>query len=289
MTRDPGLVAVTGAGGYLGSLVVKRLHAGGINTVSLGRSVKNTPVPFRYFDLSQPLSAGALKDVRTVVHCAWNLTATSWDEMWLHNVEGTLKLITAAKTADVDRFIFVSSMSAYLGTGQMYGLAKLACEQAVLREGWVVVRPGLVCGSDAGGIFAKLSRLAQMPIVPIVAARSRQYVVEATDLVRAIETMVIAKSVPAVPIGVAHPLSVEIGQLMSDLVRRRTGKPLILPVPAAAVHAVLLIGEWLGMRLPFRSDSLAGLIRPAPGVPNEHVLRDLGVELKAYAAFQREF
>lgn len=288
MAHDVGLVAVTGARGYLGSLIVKKLGESGIETLPLSRPAAGLDGSSRPFDLSANVAPETLTDVSIVVHCAWDLAATSWREMWSTNVEGTLKLVEAANAARVSRFVFISSMSAYVGTRQMYGLAKLACERAVLRWGGVVVRPGLVYGAPPGGMFAKLVKMVQLPIVPVIAGGLQQYLVEAGDFSEAITRLVVTKDVPSKPIGAAHPDPVKLKQLLYDLGRAGGRTKASLPLPGVAVYAAMRAAEGLGVKLPFRSDSLLGLMRPAPCLPNADVLQALGVEFKSYMAGRDE-
>ena len=64
------------------------------------------------------------------------------------------------------RPVLISSMSAYPGTAQIYGRAKLASESDFLLAGGEAVRLGLVWGGAAGGMIGTLTRLSGLPIVP---------------------------------------------------------------------------------------------------------------------------
>ena len=50
-----------------------------------------------------------------------------------------------------------------------------------------------------------------------------------------------------------------------------------------AVYGALRAAELLPVKLPVRADSLLGLVRPAPNVPNLEVLDQLGVVLQPFA------
>ena len=50
-----------------------------------------------------------------------------------------------------------------------------------------------------------------------------------------------------------------------------------------AVYGALRAAELLPVQLPVRADSLLGLVRPAPYVPNLEVLDQLGVVLHPFA------
>jgi hypothetical protein len=50
-----------------------------------------------------------------------------------------------------------------------------------------------------------------------------------------------------------------------------------------AVYGALRALELLPVALPVRADSLLGLVRPAPEVPNSDVLAQLGVAVRPFA------
>ena len=50
-----------------------------------------------------------------------------------------------------------------------------------------------------------------------------------------------------------------------------------------AMYGALRAAELLPLRLPVRADSLLGLVRPAPHVPNVEVLEQLGIVLQPFA------
>src|SRR5436190_1222713 len=66
------------------------------------------------------------------------------------------------------RVVLVSSLAAFEGARSLYGRAKLELERAVLARGGVVLRPGVVFGVDAGGLFGSLARvIGRRPLVPL--------------------------------------------------------------------------------------------------------------------------
>ena len=111
------------------------------------------------------------------MHCAYDFSVTSRSAVWETNVFGTRALLSAATNSGVGRTIVVSSMSAYAGTKQIYGRAKLASEQdaSAARVISIAVRPGLVYGPGWGGMAGTLRKLASLPIVPLVARSARQF------------------------------------------------------------------------------------------------------------------
>ena len=70
----------------------------------------------------------ALRSADALVHAAYDLSLRSAVDIWRVNVEGTRRLLEVAVGADVSRIIVLSSMSAFDGTSQLYGRAKLDIE-----------------------------------------------------------------------------------------------------------------------------------------------------------------
>lgn len=280
MTRGAGIAVVTGASGYLGSRICATLSARGWSVVRLVRS----PMPavgssFRY-DIAAPVDEEVRKVLRSadvLVHAAYDLSVTSRADIWRINVEGTRDLLQEARRANVRRILVLSSMSAYEGTAQLYGQAKLAIEEDTAAVGGCAIRPGVVIGNQPGGMAGALKKLASLPVVPAIAGNPRQYAVREEDLMAAIAALATSEKLPPGPIGVAHPIPVPFRDLLAAVHPWHGRRPLFVPLPWRIVYWVLRIGETLGITLPFRADSLLGLVHSAPNVPGLKDLAQLGV------------
>jgi len=109
------LICVTGGTGFLGAHVVRQLAAGGARVRCLAR---RTPPPweqepgveYRHWDLGEPLPAGALEGVETVIHCA-AATAGGWDEHRRNSIGAAEHLVQAAAAAGVRRIVHISSLA----------------------------------------------------------------------------------------------------------------------------------------------------------------------------------
>ncbi len=277
------VVAVTGATGYLGSLLVAAFGSAGYTVRRLVRS----PVQGsgdHFFDLTSAGSSDALDGVDLLVHCAYDMALTSRAAIWQSNVFGTVALLDRAVSRGVRRSIVLSSMSAYPGTRQLYGRAKLATEMAACARGFCVVRPGLVYGAGWGGMAGTLRRLATLPVLPDFGPRARQFTVSENDFAATVVALARAEHVPALPVGIAHPDPVPFTDLLTSFAESRgRPRPRFVATPPMVVYAALRAAEVLPVKLPVRADSLLGLIRPAPNVPNLEVLEELGVVLQPFA------
>ncbi len=268
-------VAITGAYGYVGSLLSRRFEAAGWSVRALVRSPGAGDGRARPYELGRPLADGVLDSVDCLVHCAYDLSVVRRQDVWRVNVEGTRELLRTASRAAVPRIIVLSSMSAYEGTRQLYGQAKLAIEEATLAVGGCPVRPGLVYGDDPGGMAGALRKITKLPLVPAIAGDSRQFPVHEDDLASAVLALATANDPPHVPLGVAQPKPLSFRSLLRALAGNE--RLIFVPLPWQLPYWALRGGELLGANLPFRSDSLLGLVHAALDVPNAGLLAPLGV------------
>lgn len=284
MTQAP-VAAVTGTSGYLGSRICTTLESRGWQTVRLTRSPEQRSGRALSYDLATPITAPvreALRSANALIHTAYDLSLTSAADIWRVNVEGTRRLLDAAKEAAVGRIIVLSSMSAFEGTTQLYGRAKLDIEAATAELGGCAVRPGLVHGAQAGGMAGALRKLTVLPVVPVIAGGAGVYTVREQDFMEVIALLASATALEPGTISVAHPSRVTLRDLLRAFAAQEDRRCRFVPVPWQPVYWLLRGGERLRLRLPFRADSLLGLIRTAPGLVGGDQLARLGVTLHAF-------
>src|SRR5579862_5426080 len=101
------ICAITGGNGYVGGCVKDYFAARGWEIFELVRRPKPGARAFQ-FQLGDDLSPELLSGVSALVHCAYDFTPLTWDEIVAVNVEGSKKVIKAAKEANVPKIIFVS-------------------------------------------------------------------------------------------------------------------------------------------------------------------------------------
>ncbi len=218
-------VLVTGAGGFVGAAVCRRLVEAGYRVRGTGRNQPVHPVrgvEYRIngeIDRSTDWSA-ALDGVDAVVHAAARvhvLAEREADPLAVYrrvNSEGTENLARQAAAAGVQRFLFLGSVAAQraeqrIAAGQAaspYGQSKWEAEGALARVAEetglevVTLRPPLVYGPGATGQFARLLHLLRLGLpLPIASIDNRRSVLHLGNLVDAIE---LALSHPHAPGGV---------------------------------------------------------------------------------------
>jgi nucleoside-diphosphate-sugar epimerase len=287
MRRQAPVAAVSGASGYLGSQICETLESRGWRAIRLTRSPgRNRDQVFSY-DLAMPITAQvreALRSADALIHTAYDLSLTSPADIWRVNVGGTRRLLKAAREAAVGRIIALSSMSAFEGTTQLYGRAKLDIEAITTEFGGCAVRPGVVYSERAGGMVGALRKLTTLPIVPVIAGGAGVYTVREQDFMKVIALLASAATLEPGTISVAHPSPVTLVDLMRALAAQEDRRCRFVPVPWQLIYWLLRSGEFTGLRLPFRADSLLGVVHTAPGLVGGDQLARLGVTLHAFTA-----
>ena len=133
-----------------------------------------------------------LQGVDIVIHLAGLAHAHAADGDYNQiNTLATQKLAQAAKSVEVDRFVFISSVRAQTGATaerlvseqdeplptNAYGRSKLSAENIIRSAGvpFTIFRPVVIYGRNPKGNIKTLTRLAKLPVpLPIASLTSRR-------------------------------------------------------------------------------------------------------------------
>jgi uncharacterized protein YbjT (DUF2867 family) len=181
-----GLIAVTGATGFVGQALLEAAAQLGLEVRALARKrqVPRLGVEWIPGDLSNRAVLDRLvQGASAVIHIAGVVNAPLAADFEAGNVGGTLNLVEAARAEGVPRFIHVSSLSAREPQLSEYGASKARGERMVMASGldWTVVRPPWVYGprdSDTLEMF----RMARWGVVPVPSGRAS--IIHVNDLAR---------------------------------------------------------------------------------------------------------
>nr|WP_182506346.1 MULTISPECIES: NAD-dependent epimerase/dehydratase family protein [Brucella/Ochrobactrum group] len=240
-------IAVTGAGGFIGSALTQMLAREGHEVLPLSRNA---------------LSGPDLSGVETVVHCAAlahrtgaeRPDAATFDAV---NHRLAVELAARAKAAGVKRFVFVSTIYTIAGnpsplTPDMplnphddYGRAKARAETD-LRElsgiEIVIARPVLVYGPGARANLKALIRLCDSGLpLPFGLANNRRSFVSLENVARALTFLSVAppQKVAGRVFHLAEPQPRSTKELVTKL-RAALGKPSrLVPVPPVVMRLLL--------------------------------------------------
>ena len=298
---------VTGATGFIGTALVRRLIATGTPVRALVRSRRGAAAgDVIVVDLtSGKLPAGTLDGIETVYHLAAKThdlfaTAAADAEYWRVNVEGTQRLVESiARAAVVRRVVFVSSVKAQAEetSGEIderhqaapttaYGKSKLAAEQLILTEAarlrfdGVCLRFPLVYGpGQRGNLVRMIAAIDRGRFPPPPASANRRSMLHVDN---AVEALMLAGHHQAAAgqtytVTDASPYST---RELYDLIRAALGKPPVKwAVPQWVFRGLARAGDAagaiLGRRAAFDSDAFQKLLGSAWFSPAK-IARELG-------------
>ncbi len=201
-------VLVTGANGFIGRRLCRRLREQGVHITALLRTASEGPWhEARIADLSDDLDASLLQGIDTVFHLAGKAHALTEIEQDVQtyfqiNTEATRRLLHAAKQNGVQKFIYFSSVKAAgdieglmdedvaAESDTPYGQSKRASENLVLQGDFVahpvVIRPSMVYGNTTQGNLPKMIRaIAAGRFPPLPETHNKRSMVHVEDVVAA--------------------------------------------------------------------------------------------------------
>jgi len=258
---------VTGASGFIGRVLCRRLKEAGCSVRALlRRQVEGPWEESVRCDLGrEPLLDGAVTGVDSVFHLAGvaHTRGVPEEVYWQVNLQGTRALVEAAVAQGVKHFVFFSSVKAMAdppgercvdeGWTQeptdAYGRSKRAAEAAVLAAGResglhvVVIRPTLVYGPGVKGNLLKIMRLvASGRCPPLPDTGNRRSMVHVEDLC----DLALAAAADPAASGRCY-IAADEGNHSTRALYEGLCRALGRPVPRWQVPASLLrLGGWAG-------------------------------------------
>ena len=291
--REDAPVALTGAGGFLGSAVLDAAAEAGVPVRAIVRAGKSLPGPEREgvevcsIGLNDPGKLEkAFRGCRAVIHAAASMDAGDAEHRE-RTVAPTKRVAEAATAAGVRRFVLISSISVYafreVGPGgalteetprfgpgvarqlDAYARAKLAQEEAVEAVSErnpgaldvVFLRPGSIVGE--GRRWTARLGFRKGPLAVRIGSGAPVPVIEADDCGRAV-----LRAATSLPEATGEP---RVFNLVGDnlptqkawlrAIRKEEGLKATVPVP---LGPLLLAGRLLH---PLLGPKLPGVLRPA--------------------------
>ncbi len=249
-------VAITGAGGFLGSALTRRLLAAGAEVHALSRRPTTIPrVLWHAYDLGGPLPApNFFEGVDAVVHAAFSMDGAG-PTLEQKNLAAAEQLHAAVRRHG-KHFVFISSMSAHAGAVSSYGRAKWAIEQTLDPAEDAIVRPGLIIGP--GGVYARmLDSLSRAPVLPVFFGGTQPVQpVGLDDVTAALERILGQRLAGAFNLGTPAPITIR--QLYGRMLAATGLRRRLLPLPGNLAVLALRAGEKLGLSLPLTVENLLG-------------------------------
>lgn len=178
-------VALTGATGFIGRVLLRHLVAQGFQVKALYRPASNSsPTPtnsvqWQAGDLADQMSLRTfVAGADAVVHCAGAVRGTTLQQFKQSNTEGVARLLQAVTEQKVSRFLLMSSLAAREPSLSAYASSKKLGED-VLREyhdriSWNILRPPAVYGPGDREMLPLL-QLIKRGLVPLIGAKEGRF------------------------------------------------------------------------------------------------------------------
>jgi nucleoside-diphosphate-sugar epimerase len=263
-------VLVTGAGGFVGDALCRRLFASGCRVTGIFR---DQPSPREWMetrvagDLTQlsdfkdvVQSADAVIHLAARVHMMRDTDADPESAFWQANADVTKRLAQAAADAGAGRFVFLSSVKVngeetaatpfsekdMPAPGDAYGRSKQDAEDALqkiaatTKMAVTTLRVPLVYGPAVRANFAALMRLCDtaLPLPLDGITRNQRSLLYLGNLTHALETIVMSDNDISGTYLLSDGEDLSTAELVSHLRNSLDRHPLRLPVPASVIKMI---------------------------------------------------
>lgn len=249
-------IAITGATGFVGRHLARALVAEGHQVVLIARGLDRRDEAVRHLPRATfapvglddaPGLATAFAGCDAVAHCAGinrELGAQTYARV---HVEGTRRVVAAARAAGVGKLVFLSFLRARPDCGSPYHESKWAAEEIVRASGldYTVIKSGMIYGRGDHMLDHLSHWLHTVPLLPTVGMvdrASRPLAIE--DLIPVLRAALVGGRLSRQAIAIVGPEEVVLGEAVRR-VGRAIGRPVVLfrlPVWMHAIAARLF--EW---------------------------------------------
>jgi len=273
-------ILVTGANGFIGQHLVKKLLSGGAKvrgTRFIERPlyfISAEDIEWRDIDLRKKETlTGIAQDISCVYHLAAipnNDFSKTWEDFHAVNVLGTAALLEEAKRAGVQRFVYISTVEAAgYGDGvnsrkesdeprpdNNYGKSKLQAEKIVMDGSWpferVVVRLPAIYGPGTLLIVPKLFGMVKRGFYPLIG--SGEALMEFCYVENAVQAIVLAGTRPEAAgelFYVADERSYSIKEVIAAIAAAMNKRILMIHIPRWVAYIVAWLWEMSVKLIPF--------------------------------------
>lgn len=267
----PGLVALTGASGFIGQAILQKLVRSGFKVRALVRRPQPDLESVHWIqgDLSNTTALRELgRDVFAVIHCAGQVRGNSLDTFIQTNVEGTKNLVQAITDQAVKpRFLLISSLAARQPELSWYAKSKHLAELSLVRHAnnmpWTIFRPTAVYGPGDKEI-RPIFNATRHGFLPVVGKPTNQFsLLHVDDFVAAIHCWLsmdrITKDIFELDDGKPGGYTYQSFAALAQEVWQRPVK--CIAIPPTLVRLVAMANLWLSRFLHYAPMLTPGKVR----------------------------
>ena len=289
-------ILVTGAAGFLGNLLVKRLVADGQPVRALVRSAAKAKVRLGSLaehieivpgDVTRAESLGAaMRGVRTVIHTVAIALEKGGQTYESVNYAGTVNVLRAAEAAGVQRFINISQNGAKADLPYRFLASKGRAQEAVAAStlAWTALRPSAIFGAqdEFFNSFARLLKITPLVFPLIDGGKAEFQPVSAHDVVEALLRCLADDATIGEELALGGPEVLTLGEIERRVLDATGSLRLLVPVPARLLRPVVAVMQRLLPGSPVNT-SLLELLAVPNTVPENALVTRLGISPVPFA------
>jgi NADH dehydrogenase len=249
-------IAITGATGFVGSHLTRRLESEGHGLVLLARTPPKDDPRFVASDLSGVERLTRLfQGCNAVAHCAGinrEIGKQTYDRVHLR---GTKNVVEAAKRAGVEKIVLMSFLRARPRCGSAYHESKWDAEEIVRNSGldYTIIKAGVIYGRGDHMLDHLSHALHTFPLFGLVGFKEksiRPLAIE--DLVHVMRAALIDRRMKRQTVAAVGPEEIFLSEAVRRVAEVVGKQPLMVPLPVICHQLFARVFEWT-MRKPLTS------------------------------------
>lgn len=268
-------IAITGATGFIGAVLLRHLVDQGFHVRALYRPT-STPSPNQTDSVQwQPGNLDDIESLRAlvagvdaIVHCAGAVRGTSLEQFEETNTTGVTHLLEVAVEQEVPRFLLMSSLAAREPALSAYAASKKSGETALLkfqdRISCDILRPPAVYGPGDREMLPLL-KLIKRGIVPIIGGKDARFsLIYVDDLAAAVSCLLKSDYTPknsCFELHDGHPDGYTWRQIVTLATKLNGKKPHCLAIPRFLLQIIALLNASLARLFGYRPMLTPGKVR----------------------------
>jgi len=256
------MIFVTGASGFIGRELVKKLYNEREDvTVLLKKQDQSLRVNKVIGDLSdKKLLERMLKGADVVVHLAALVNSADRKKMYESNVIGTKNLLETARKNKVKRFIFFSSAVVTSKISGIYSDSKIEGERLVRKSGlnYTIIRPSLIYGrTDNKNFGGMINLIKKCPVVPIIGTgKAKTQPVYIGDVVDATYKIIKSKKANNSEYFIAGPSTLTMNEMVDMVTKNLSLRRVKLHIPIWMMRFVVFFYERINKKSVIVSEQI---------------------------------
>ncbi|HPU55925.1 MAG TPA: NAD(P)H-binding protein [Verrucomicrobiota bacterium] len=273
-------IAITGGTGFIGRNIARVFLAQGHEVVLLARGMDETDpsirraenVSFKAIGLSdENVLVSAFEGCAAVVHCAGINRETGEQTYARVHIQGTRKVVVAARRAGVRKVLLMSFLRARPDCGSGYHESKWAAEEIVRNSGldYAILKCGVIYGRGDHMLNHLSHAFHTFPVFGFVGFRDKPVrPVAVEDVARIAAAAVVEGALSRQTVAIRGPEEMGLREAVRRVAQVVGRRPLMMPFPVFAQYVLGWIAERV-MTVPLVSIAQVrilseGLAEPAP-------------------------